>query len=229
MRFFETMSTAVRCEEFADTSLDPAVRGFLHSPAMPSGDGLLLTHGAGSNARAPLLVALAETFASVGFAVLRCDLPYRQARPYGPPRPGDAVRDRQGLVNALSAIKKLAPERVFLGGHSYGGRQASMLSAEQPELVEGLLLCSYPLHPPGKPDRLRTQHLPAVEIPVLFVHGTKDPFGTIEELDAARKLIPGKTALLRVEGAGHDLGFKGKARCEELPRQIVMEFRGLVG
>jgi predicted alpha/beta-hydrolase family hydrolase len=104
-----------------------------------------------------------------------------------------------------------------------------MLCAEQPELVEGLLLCSYPLHPPGKPDRLRTQHLPDLRIPVLFVHGTRDPFGAVEELEEARKLIPGKTALLRVEGAGHDLGFRGKMRREELPGQIVAEFRKLLG
>jgi uncharacterized protein len=222
------MSSAPSPETFSDTSVEPPVRGFLHHSDSPQ-QSFVLTHGAGSNSRAPLLIALAEALASSGFLVLRCDLPYRQARPYGPPRPSDAVRDRQGLVNAVSVLEKLAPKRVFLGGHSYGGRQASMLCAEQPELVEGLLLCSYPLHPPGKPDRLRIQHLPDLRLPTLFVHGTRDPFGTIEELDAARKLIPGKTALLRVEGAGHDLGFKGKARREELPGEIVANFQSLVG
>ena len=214
-------------EPFAEISIDPPVRGFLHQPDSPQ-NGFVLTHGAGSNARAPLLVALAETLAAAGFAVLRCDLPYRQARSYGPPRPGDAVRDRQGLMNAVKVLKKLAPGRTFLGGHSYGGRQASMLCAEQPGLAAGLLLCSYPLHPPGKPDRLRTQHLPALTMPVLFVHGTRDPFGTMEEVEAARKLIPAKTGLLRVEGAGHDLGFKGKARNEALPAEIVAAFQKLV-
>jgi len=222
------MSPVAGGEQFADVSVDPPVRGFLHRPDSPQ-NGFVLTHGAGSNSRAPLLVALAEALASTGSAVLRCDLPYRQSRAYGPPRPGDAVRDRQGLANAVSVIKRLVPGHAFIGGHSYGGRQASMLCAEQPELVQGLLLCSYPLHPPGKPDRLRTQHLPDLKIPVLFVHGTRDPFGTIEELEAARKLIPGRTALLRVEAAGHDLGFKGKARRDELPVQIVAEFQGLLG
>ena len=221
------MSSAPSPETFSDTSVEPPVRGFLHHSDSPR-QSFVLTHGAGSNSRAPLLIALAEALASSGFLVLRCDLPYRQARPYGPPRPSDAVRDRQGLMNAVGVLKKLAPKRVFLGGHSYGGRQASMLCAEHPELVEGLLLCSYPLHPPGKPDRLRVQHLPDLRLPTLFVHGTRDPFGTIEELDAARKLIQGKTALLRVEGAGHDLGFKGKARREELPAEIVANFQSLV-
>ncbi len=222
------MSPLADAEPFSDVSVDPPVHGFLHLPDS-SQNSLVLTHGAGSNSRAPLLLALAETFAGAGFAALRCDLPYRQVRPYGPPRPGDAVRDRQGLQNAVKVLQKLALGPVFLGGHSYGGRQASVLCAEEPGLVEGLLLCSYPLHPPGKPDRLRTQHLPALKMPVLFVYGTRDPFGTIEELEAARKLIPANTALLRVEGAGHDLGFKGKARREELPAQIVAEFQGLVG
>jgi uncharacterized protein len=215
-------------EAFVDVSVDPPVRGFLHRTDSPH-SGFVLTHGAGSNSRAPLLVALAETLATAGFLVLRCDLPYRQSRPSGPPRPGDAVRDRQGLMHAVSVLKKMVPGHVFMGGHSYGGRQASMLCAEQPALVEGVLLCSYPLHPPGRPDRLRTQHLPALHVPVLFVHGTRDPFGTITELDAARKLIPAKTALLRVDGAGHDLGFKGKTRREDLPGQIAAEFQALVG
>lgn len=222
------MSPVEVAQAFADTTMDPPVRGVLHRPDSPH-DGIVLTHGAGSNSRAPLLVALAEALASAGFVVLRCDLPYRQSRPYGPPRPGDAIRDRQGLHNAVGVLDRLAPGRVFLGGHSYGGRQASMLCAEQPQVAEALLLCSYPLHPPGRPEQLRTQHLPAIPVPVLFVHGTKDPFGTIEELDAARKLIAGKTALLRVDGAGHDLGFKGKTRREELPAQIVAAFEELVG
>jgi predicted alpha/beta-hydrolase family hydrolase len=222
------MSSVAGAEPFVDTSLDPPVRGFLHHADSPQ-EGFVLTHGAGSNSRAPLLVALAENLAGAGFTVLRCDLPYRQARSYGPPRPSDAVRDRQGLANAVSGMKKLVPGRVFLGGHSYGGRQASMLCAEQPELVAGLLLCSYPLHPPGHPDRLRTQHLPALHVPVLFVHGTRDPFGSIEELDTARKLIPVKTAMLRVDGAGHDLGFKAKATLDALPAKIVAEFRALLG
>ncbi len=106
---------------FTDVSVDPFVRGLLHRPANPNGSGLVLTHGAGSNCQAPLLVALAETFSAAGFVVLRCDLPYRQDRPYGPPGPGDAKRDRAGLKNAVAALKNLARGRVFLGGHSYGG------------------------------------------------------------------------------------------------------------
>jgi uncharacterized protein len=216
------MSTA---ERFSETSSDPPVRGFLHRPESASGDSLILTHGAGGNAQMALLVALAEAFAGAGFAVLRCELPFRQPRPYGPPRPGDAVRDREGLKNTVAAMRKLFPGRLFLGGQSYGGRQASMLVAEEPKLADGLLLLSYPLHPPGHPEKLRTQHLPKIEVPVMFVHGTRDPFGSIDEIESARKLIPAKTLLLPVEGAGHDLGFKGKAKREDLPVTVLEKFR----
>jgi hypothetical protein len=103
-----------------------------------------------------------------------------------------------------------------------------MLCAEEPELVSGLLLLSYPLHPPRRPEQQRTQHLPDLRTPTLFVHGTHDPFGSIEELQRAMKMIPAKTKLLSVEGAGHDLGFKGKAKQEEVPGQILREFTNLL-
>jgi hypothetical protein len=214
--------------EFADTAVDPKVRGYLHVPDTPNNDALVLTHGAGSNAIAPLLVALAAIFCASGFTVLRCDLPYRQTRSFGPPGPGDAARDRDGLKNALAAMQKTITGRLFLGGHSYGGRQSSMLCAElskdAPDLVTALLLLSYPLHPPRKPEQQRTQHLPDLHTPTLFVHGTRDPFGSIAELEQALKMIPAKTKLLSVEGAGHDLGFKGKAKREDLTATVLTAF-----
>ena len=211
-------------ELFSDASVEPAIRGYLQRPDKPNGDGLILSHGAGSNAQAPLLVAIAEEFAGVGFTVLRCDLPYRQAKSYGPPGPGNAARDRAGLKNAVSALHKIVAGRIFLGGHSYGGRQSSMLCAEAPELVQGLLLLSYPLHPPRKPEQLRTQHLPDLNTPSLFVEGTRDPFGTVEEMEKAIQLIPAKTRLLTIEGAGHDLGFKGKMGGNALAETVRMAF-----
>jgi predicted alpha/beta-hydrolase family hydrolase len=209
---------------FIDHSVEPHVRGSLHTPESPNGSALALTHGAGSNAQAPLLIALAEIFSVAGFTVLRCDLPYRQVRSFGPPGPGDAARDRAGLKNAVDAIKKQVAGRIFLGGHSYGGRQSSMLCAEEPDLVAGVLLLSYPLHPPRKPEQMRTQHLPDLHTHTLFVHGTRDPFGSIAEIEQALKMIPARTKVVPVEGAGHDLGFKGKAKKEELPGRILSEF-----
>ena len=169
-------------------------------------DCLILTHGAGSNRDARLLVALDEAFASSGLAVIRLNLAFRQAHPTGPPRQGDAERDRQALLEAVRRAANEQGARVFLGGHSYGGRQSSILAAEHPGLFSGLLLLSYPLHPPRSPHQVRTAHLPKLTTPALFVHGSRDPFGTIEELRAAIALIPAPTELIEVPGAGHDLG-----------------------
>ena len=212
-------------DSFSEPGFDPPVRGFLHTPDSPNEDALILTHGAGGNAHMPLLAALAETFAVAGFAVLRCELPFRQQRSFGPPRPGDASRDRLGLKNAITALRSLGRvQRLFIGGQSYGGRQASMLLSEGP-VADGLLLLSYPLHAPSKPDQPRIQHLPQIKVRVMFVHGTRDPFGSIDEIESARKLIPAKTLLVPVEGAGHDLGFKGKSKREALPAMVVGEFK----
>jgi predicted alpha/beta-hydrolase family hydrolase len=139
---------------FTDDSTPP-VRGFLHTPGAPSGDALVLTHGAGSDCQLPLLVVVATAFAEGGFTVLRCDLPYRQKRRHGPPFRGEDRLDREGLRNAIAALNELdsKPHRVLLGGHSYGGRQASLLFAEDASAVDGLLLLSYPLHPPRRPAR----------------------------------------------------------------------------
>jgi uncharacterized protein len=216
-------------ETFSDTSLEPAVKGFLHRPAHPNGNALVYTHGAGGNSHGPFLIALAEAFADAGFTVLRCDLPFRQKRSFGPPRPNEAEHDRQGLNNAIHCIRKLVKRKIFVGGHSYGGRQCTILCAEHPDIADGLLLTSYPLHPPGKPDRLRTEHFPKLTKPTLFVQGTRDGFGSIEELQNALKLISAETHLFSVEGAGHDLGFSGKKKTAELPGKILEEFQKFFG
>lgn len=181
------------------------VRGFLHQPASANGDALVLTHGAGSDANAPLLARVAAVFADAGYLALRYDLPFRQQRPNGPPNPRQAPQDREGIERAADALRGLARGRIFAGGHSYGGRQTAMWAAEQPGRAHALLLLSYPLHPPGKPDQPRTNFFPELRTPALFVHGTQDPFGAIEELREAVSLIPAPTDLLPVEGAGHDL------------------------
>jgi predicted alpha/beta-hydrolase family hydrolase len=179
----------------------PAVRGYLHRAPHPWG-AAVLAHGAGGNAQAPLLRRIAEALEENGVLVLRCDLPYRQRRASGPPRPHEAAEDREGLRRAVEAVREMTPGPVLLGGHSYGGRQASMLAAEDPTVADALLLLSYPLHPPHKSAQLRTAHFTALRLPALFVHGTRDPFGSIEEVRAA---VPSQAELLIVQGAGHDL------------------------
>jgi uncharacterized protein len=191
---------------FGDSSSDPAVRGYLHVPAKSTGtgDGIVLTHGAGSNCEAALLVAVADALCDRGLVVLRVDLPFRQDRPTGPPR-NSAERDQRGLRHAVEALRKLAPGRAFLGGHSYGGRQSSILAASRPDLVDALLLLSYPLHPPKRPDQPRTAHFPQLRTPALFVSGSRDGFDTLDELSDALQLIPARSELLPVPSAGHEL------------------------
>jgi hypothetical protein len=182
-----------------------AVAGFLHRPAAADGRGLVLTHGAGGNCRAPLLSAAAAAFAAAGVTVLRCDLAFRRQRGSGPPHPAGAAADRAGLRDAVAYLRGMVAGPVYLGGHSYGGRQASMLAAEAPDIAAGLLLLSYPLHPPDQPERLRTAHFPALRVAATFVHGAADPFGTLAELEAAIAAIPAPARLLPIAGAGHDL------------------------
>ncbi len=215
---------------FEEGSAEPSVRGFLHR-APGGGDGLVLAHGAGSSSQAPLLIALATCFAAAGITTLRIDLPFRQSRLAGPPRPGDAAKDRAGLRRAVVVLRGVVAGRLFLGGHSYGGRQASMLAAAEPGLASALLLLSYPLHPPGRPAERRADHLPALRAPVLFVHGSADAFGTIDEMESALRLIPGRTRLLVVDEARHDLfhGARPSKKAVGLAERIVAEFLALAG
>jgi predicted alpha/beta-hydrolase family hydrolase len=192
------------------------VRGVLHRPEQAGGDALILTHGAGSDSNAPLLVRMARAFEANGYVVLRYDLPFRQLRK--PPNPANAVRDRAGILEAAAAVRKLTAGRVLAGGHSYGGRQTAMAAAEHPELAAGLVLFSYPLHPSGRPEQKRTAYFPDLRTPALFVHGTKDTFGSVEELREAMALIPARTDLLAVEGAGHDLKRAGDMAADVLTR-----------
>ncbi len=182
-----------------------SVRGILERPGDALRDGLVITHGAGGDSRMALLAAVSQAFAEAGVCVLRCDLPFRQKRPHGPPSRSTAAADRAGLKSAVLALRGIVPGRVFLGGQSYGGRQASMLAAEEPDLAAALLLLSYPLHPPGKPDQPRTAHFPALRVPSLVVHGPRDTFASSEELRPALALIPAPVELVEIPGAGHDL------------------------
>ena len=177
----------------------------IHRPANPNGHGLAVTHGAGANANAPLLVAVAEAFCAAGYTVLRFSLPFREKRPFGPPSPSGAAEDRAGIRAACAQVRTAVPGKLILAGHSYGGRQSSMLLAEDPAVADALLPLSYPLHPPNKPEKSRTEHLPNLRTPTIFVHGTKDGFGSIAEIESARKLIPAPVRLHIVDGAGHDL------------------------
>lgn len=215
-------------EQFDDLSRMPAVRGFLSRPERPNGNGLVLTHGAGANCDSLLLRAVAGAFATNGYTVLRCDLAFRQQRRFGPPR-GNGSDDRESVRNAVLALREIVSGPIFLGGHSYGGRMASMLAAEDPAIAAGLLLLSYPLHPPEKPQQLRTAHFPALRTPAFFVHGARDPFATAQELTSAVRLIAAPTRVFTIENGGHDLGFGRVAKTlPPWPLEVATEFAKFV-
>lgn len=178
-----------------------------HEPDGTPAGVVVLTHGAGGSRESPLLIRICEQWASRGWLAVRYNLPYRRRRPKGPPS-GSAAGDREGIVEAIAVARGLADGPVIVGGHSYGGRQTSMVVAENPGLVALLTPFSYPLHPPGKPDRLRTEHFGAITAPTVFTQGSADPFGTIDELRAAARLIPAPVQIVEITGARHDLGSK---------------------
>lgn len=189
-----------------DTALE-AIAGVAHCPDGSPTGAVVLTHGAGGSRESPLLIGVCEEWARRGWLAVRYNLPYRRRRPKGPPS-GSAAADQAGIVEAITLARELTDGPVIAGGHSYGGRLTSMVVAENPGITDELTLFSYPLHPPGKPERLRTEHFPAITVPCVFTHGGSDPFGSLDELRTATALIPSPVEIVEVSGARHDLGSK---------------------
>ncbi|BBY44516.1 alpha/beta hydrolase family protein [Mycolicibacterium celeriflavum] len=183
------------------------IAGIAHAPDGDPAGVVVLTHGAGGSREAPLLKKICDEWAARGWLAVRYNLPYRRRRPKGPPS-GSAKADQAGVVEAIGVARELADGPVIAGGHSYGGRMTSMVIAEGLADIDVLTLFSYPLHPPGKPERARTEHLPRIATPTVFTHGTADPFGSIDELRPAAALIGARTEVVEITGARHDLGSK---------------------
>jgi predicted alpha/beta-hydrolase family hydrolase len=162
--------------------------------------GLLLAPGAGADRDQATLVALDRAATAAGVATERMDFPYRKAGRRATDRPAVLVQAVRDEAAALARRRK----RLVLGGRSMGGRMCSMAVADG-LAAAGLLLISYPLHPPGKPASLRTEHFPQLEVPCLFVSGTRDAFGSPAELEAATAAIPGPVTHVWVEGKDHAL------------------------
>jgi uncharacterized protein len=187
------------------------IAGVAHQPAgdpngRPKGI-VVLTHGAGGDRESPLLQHVCDEWARRGWLAVRYNLPYRRRRPKGPPS-GSAAGDRAGIVEAITLCRGLSDGPLIAGGHSYGGRQTSMVVASREAPVDVLTLFSYPVHPPGKPDRPRTEHLPSITVPTVFTHGTSDPFGTPGEVRDAAGMIAAPTEVVEITGARHDLRSK---------------------
>jgi uncharacterized protein len=208
------------------------IAGIAHEPlggakSAPKGV-VVLTHGAGGSRESPLLQQVCDEWARRGWLAVRYNLPFRRRRPKGPPS-GSGAGDRAGILEAITLCRDLADGPLIAGGHSYGGRQTSMVVAALGETaaskVDVLTLFSYPVHPPGKPERARTEHLPNITVPTVFTHGTSDPFGTPEEVRDAAALMAGRTAVVEIAGARHDLVSKRL----DVPALAVDAALGLLG
>ncbi len=201
---------------------DPAVDGVsaaIHHPVRPSGRGVLLTHGAGGDLDGEGLVALAEALADLGHPTVRANLPHREAGRTSVPRAERSLAPyRQLLEVARDRLGLQAP--LIAGGKSYGGRVASLVAAEGVEL-SGLLFYGYPLHPPGKPEKLRTEHWPQVPVPALFLQGTRDPFCDLALLDAQVRKLPRRATVHVVEGGDHSLKVTGAASPDGRPHSAA--------
>ncbi len=190
-----------------------AIAGVAHPPVGAPAGAVVLTHGAGGSRDSPLLIRICQRWAEHGWLAVRYNLPYRRRRPTGPPS-GSAAADRAAIDEAITLTRSVFTELagadgpLLAGGHSYGGRLTSMAVAHGAEAT-ALTLFSYPLHPPGRPERLRTEHFGSITVPTVFTHGSADPFGSIAELHTAAALIPAPTEIVEVAGARHDLRSQG--------------------
>lgn len=167
-------------------------------PKKKARTGLLLAPGAGADRNQGALVAVDRAVTAAGGEVVRMDFPYRKAGRRAPDRPAVLVK----AVNDDADALRKRTSRVVVGGRSMGGRMCSVAVAEG-LAADGLVLISYPLHPPGRPDKLRTEHFPALKVPCLFLSGTRDAFGTVAELESAASRIPGDVSFEWIEGKDH--------------------------
>jgi predicted alpha/beta-hydrolase family hydrolase len=169
---------------------------------MAKAGAFLIAHGAGTGPDHSSLVALERAVAPL--PSVRLAFPYRAAGRRAPDRAPVLVEAVRNEAAALCASAHIRPDRLVLGGRSMGGRMCSMAVADALPARALVLIC-YPLHPPGKPDSLRVAHLPSINVPCLFVSGTRDAFGTPDELEAATSTIAGPVTHVWCEKAGHDL------------------------
>lgn len=169
---------------------------------MATAGAVLLFPGAGGGRETPALVAIDKALAPM--PVVRADFPYRREGRRAPDRPPKLIACVRDEAAALAESAGVDPAAVVLGGRSMGGRMCSMAVAEGLPAA-GLVLIAYPLHPPGRPDKLRVEHLPHIAVPCLFVSGTSDPFGAPEEVESHTRSIAGPVTHVWVEGGRHEL------------------------
>lgn len=196
---------------------DPHVSAALHVPRDPSGVALALAPGAGTTMENPFLVAVADGLAARGHAVMRFNFAYHEA---GSRRPDPKKKLIATYRAAADLLRARGGDRLVIGGKSMGGRMATMLAAEG-YACDGLVLLGYPLHPAGKPDQLRDEHLPRVTPPMLFVQGTRDALCDLALLRPVLDRVGPRATLMEIQGADH--GFEVRKRDGRTPESVLQE------
>jgi uncharacterized protein len=172
---------------------------------------LVLAHGAGAPQQHPFMAGFARALSERGLDVLTFNFLYTEQRRKVPDRMPQLITCYRAAIDAARSEVASARERLFIGGKSMGGRAATHVAAEDAALtLAGIVLLGYPLHPPGRPDQLRDAHLPGVGRPMLFVQGTRDPFGTPSELKPVLASLSPLPTLHHVEGGDHSFKIAGR-------------------
>jgi predicted alpha/beta-hydrolase family hydrolase len=174
---------------------------------------LVLAHGAGAGQKHPFMVAAAKGLAARGISVVTFDFPYMRERRHVPDK---APVLEAAFRDVIEATREWSGTReVCIGGKSMGGRMATHLGAQALDGLVGIIALGYPLHPPGRPDKPRTEHLPSIAVPVLIVQGERDTFGTPDELKpVVASMKRTKVTLHVVPGGDHSLAVRGKKKDE---------------
>lgn len=202
-----------------------SVTALLYAGAKPKrlGATLILGHGAGGNQLSGFMRLYASGLAERGLDVLTFNFQYSE-KGKGVPDPGPKLEScYRAIIESSSRHKKLISNKLFIGGKSMGGRIASQVAAQDSSGLAGLVFLGYPLHPPGRPDKMRDAHLKDVEVPMLFVQGSRDAFGSPEELSAVIKRLHLKVTLHLIESGDHSFKVPKSVGAQDEIHESIME------
>lgn len=198
--------------EFSLPAGDTRVSAAFAAPENPTA-AVVVAHGAGAGMDHPFLTGFTNALNEGGIATLRFNFPYREAGKKFPDRPPVAVQTWRSAMDA--AAERTAGLPLWACGKSFGGRMASMAVAEG-LTAAGLIFLGYPLHPPGKPEKLRDEHLYGLTLPMLFLQGTRDPFALPGELEPVTERIGPNARIAWIEGGNHSFEVRGNKRAPEV-------------
>jgi predicted alpha/beta-hydrolase family hydrolase len=193
-----------------------ATSAMSYAAADPAGTLLVLAHGAGAGQRHPFMVSMANALASRGIDVMTFNFPYMEQRRRVPDRAPVLESCFRSVVAAALDRDSFRSRTLFIGGKSMGGRMATHLAAQGMERLAGVIALGYPLHPPGKPEQVRSAHLPEIAVPVLIVQGERDAFGTPAELAPVIETMTAQVTVHVVPGGDHSLAVRGQKTPETL-------------